>query len=103
MKRPKQTKKYCKTCKTSTAHKVDQYKVAGKRSVLTQGSKARAQKRGKHTGHGNNGRFSRGAISSFKRTGAKISKKTALRYTCTKCKKASQQKSGVRCKKVEFQ
>ena len=96
-------KKYCKTCKTNTPQKVDQYKVAGKRSVLTKGSKARVQKRGKHTGHGNDGRFSRGAISKFKRTGAKISKKTALRYTCTKCKKASLQNKGFRAKKVEFQ
>ena len=103
MKMPKQTKKFCKTCKTNTLHKVDQYKVSGKRSSLTHGTKQRMQRRGKNRGHGNLGRLSKGAISTFKRTGAKVSKKTALRYVCTVCKKASLQKSGFRTKKVEFQ
>lgn len=103
MKLPKQTKKYCKTCKTSTLHKIDQYKVTGKRSSLSHGSKQRIQKRGKCKGHGNLGRLSKGPISGFKRVGAKISKKTALRYTCIVCKKAILQKAGIRAKKVEFQ
>lgn len=103
MKLPKQMKKYCKTCKTNTLQKVDQYKVSGKRSSLTHGSKQRMQQRGKCKGHGNLGRLSKGPISGFKRTGAKISKKTALRYTCTVCKKAMLQKQGIRTKKVEFQ
>ncbi len=103
MKLPKQRKKFCKHCKTNTDHKVDQYKSAGKRGSLSHGSKARMQKRGKNKGFGNKGKLSKKAISAFKRTGAKISKKTTLRYLCVKCKKYIQQKQGFRAKKIELQ
>ena len=102
MKIPKAQKRYCKTCKTSTDHKVDQYKAAGKRGPLSKGSKDRMQSRGKNSGHGNKGKLSKGPITKFKRTGVKVSKKTTLRYTCNTCKKASQQKQGFRAKKIEL-
>ena len=103
MKIPKATKRYCPKCKTSTDQKIEQYKVAGIRSSLSRGSIARARRRGLGRGVGNLGKWgSKPAISKWKRTGAKQSKKTALKYTCKICKKSTQQSRGVRTKKVEF-
>ena len=103
MKIPKVIKRYCPHCNKSTDHKVDQYKSVGKRGSLSHGSIARAMRRGQGRGAGNKGKWgSKPAISKFKRTGAKISKKTTLRYRCSVCKKATQQSSGYRAKKVEI-
>ncbi len=101
MKLPKNTKKYCPKCKKHTEHKIEQAKRRNA-SSLTYGSKHRARKRGKARGHGNLGRYSKPAISKFKATGKKGSKKTDLRYTCSKCKKTQVQKKGFRAKRVEF-
>ena len=104
MKFPKTVKRYCKNCNKTTEHKVDLYKSAGKRGSLSRGSISRARKRGLGRGAGNKGKWgSKPAISKFKRTGAKLSKKTTLRYNCSICKKSSQQKKGFRAKKMEFQ
>ena len=102
MKLPKIIKRYCPFCKVHQAHKVGEYKATGRRSSLSHGSKARMQQRGKNKGHGNHGKLSRGPISGFKRVGAKISKKTTLKYTCNSCKKTHQQRAGIRAKKVEL-
>ncbi|MBL7148107.1 MAG: 50S ribosomal protein L44e [Nanoarchaeota archaeon] len=103
MKLPKQTKKYCKKCKHHTLHKIAV--VKGKeRGSLKKGSMKRAKKRGLGRGYGNKGKYgSKPAISKWKRTGAKTSKKTNLKYTCTVCKKTSLQKKGIRAKKVLFE
>lgn len=103
MKLPKNKKRYCPRCNKYTDQKVDQYKSAGKRGSLSRGSIARAKKRGLGRGFGNKGKWgSKPAISKFKRTGAKISKKTTLRYLCTVCNKMTQQSQGFRTKKLEF-
>jgi len=102
MKIPKETKRYCKYCKKTTAHKITQVKGSN-RGTLKKGSINRAQKRGLGRGAGNKGKYgSKPAISKFKRTGAKVSKKTNLKYTCQECKKASIQSKGKRAKKTEF-
>ncbi len=101
MKIPKTLKRLCKTCKKHTQHKVAQNKKKAA-SPLSRGSKVRARLRGAAKGHGNLGRYSKPAVTKFKRTGAKTTKKTDLRYTCNVCKKSSCQKSGIRAKRVEF-
>tara|TARA_Y100000310_G_C20453232_1_gene701783 strand:- start:62 stop:370 length:309 start_codon:yes stop_codon:yes gene_type:complete len=101
MKLPKSKKRLCKHCKKHTEHKVAQNKKRTARS-LSLGSKYRARKRGVARGVGSKGRYSKPAVTKFKRTGAKNTKKTDLRYTCTTCKKISCQSSGIRAKKVEF-
>ncbi len=101
MKIPKAMKRLCRTCKTHTEHKVAQNKKRSS-SPLSKGSKYRARKRGLARGVGSLGRYSKPAVTKFKRTGAKNTKKTDLRYTCNVCKKSSMQKSGIRAKKVEF-
>jgi len=101
MKLPKTGKRLCKTCKKHTIHKVSQTKRKTA-SPLTKGSKVRAKKRGQARGIGGHGKYSRPAVTKFKRTGAKNTKKTDLRYACSVCKKISCQSSGIRAKKVEF-
>lgn len=101
MKLPKTRKKYCPYCKKHTEHKIAQTKK-GKPRSMTYGSKIRAKLRGKARGKGNRGRYSKPAISKFKMTGKKTSKKVDLRFTCTVCKKTHVQSKGFRAKKVEF-
>src|SRR3989344_498477 len=103
MKLPKETKKYCFKCKKHTNHKISIIK-GKERGPLKRGSISRAQKRGRGVGYGNLGRWgSKPAISKFKMTGAKTSKKTNLKYTCDVCKKSSLQRYGIRAKKVVFE
>ena len=102
MKYPKKINRYCKYCKKYSEHKVGEVKNK-ERGALKHGSIQRAKKRGLGVGMGNKGKWgSKPAISKFKRTGAKISKKTAFKYTCKVCNKATQQSQGFRTKKVEF-
>ena len=101
MKIPKTIKKLCTTCKTHTAQKVTPNKKRTA-SSLSLGSKYRARKRGQARGVGSHGKYSRPAVTKFKRTGAKNTKKTDLRYSCTVCKKMSVQPEGIRSKRVEF-
>jgi large subunit ribosomal protein L44e len=101
MKLPKQMKRYCPYCKKHTDHKVAQTKKGAPRS-MSHGSKYRARLRGSARGTGNLGRYSKPAITKFKRTGKKPTKKTDLRYQCSACKKQHVQKKGFRAKRVEF-
>lgn len=101
MKIPKIKKRYCPYCKKHTDHKVASAKKKNP-SSLTYGSKIRAKKRGAARGHGNLGRYSKPAISKFKMTGKKSSKKTDLRYECKVCKKTHAQKKGFRARRIEF-
>ena len=101
MKIPKVIKRFCKYCKKHTEQKVAQNKKRPA-SSLSFGSKYRARLRGRARGLGNHGKYSKPAVTQFKRTGAKNTKKTDLRYTCSVCKKSSNQAEGIRSKKVEF-
>ena len=102
MKLPKVTKRFCKKCKTHTEHKINQAKrrTPGSAHPMAKAAKPRT---GFGKGHGNLGKYgSKPAISKFKMTGAKTTKKLDLRYECKSCKKSSVQSKGIRCKKVEF-
>ncbi len=101
MKLPKVRMKYCPYCKKHTEHKVSQTKKKSA-SSLSYGSKVRARKRGVARGFGNLGRYSKPAVSKFKRTGAKVTKKTDLRFECKECKKSHTQNHGFRAKRIEF-
>lgn len=94
-------RKYCPSCKTHTEHKVSSTKKKSK-SALSRGSKSRLKKRGLGVGFGNRGKIARGAISSWKRVGAKLAKRTDLRYECTTCKKQWCQRWGIKTKRLEF-
>ncbi|MBU0457066.1 MAG: 50S ribosomal protein L44e [Nanoarchaeota archaeon] len=104
MKIPKTIKRLCTKCKKHTEQKVHNQSFRGlnKTHTMSRGSKGRTMKRGLRRGTGNLGRFSRPAIAKWKMTGAKNTKKTDLRYTCSICKKVSCQSEGIRTKKVEL-
>ena len=102
MKIPKIIKRYCPRCKTHTDQKVTSAKrrTAGSAKPLGKFAKKRA---GFGKGIGNLGRYgSKPAVTKFKMTGKKTSKKTDLRYECAQCKKSTVQKKGKRSKKLEF-
>ncbi len=101
MKLPKTKKRYCPYCKKHTTHKVMQSKKHAA-SSMKYGSKYRARKRGSARGMGSMGRYSKPAMTKWKMTGKKQSKKTDLRYECSECKKSHAQTKGIRAKKVEF-
>jgi len=101
MKIPKAKKRYCPYCKKHTVHKVALAKKKKPRS-MTYGSKVRAKRRGVARGAGNMGRYSKPAISKFKMTGKKTSKKVDLRFECKDCKKQHVQNKGFRSRRAEF-
>ncbi|MBI1969178.1 50S ribosomal protein L44e [Candidatus Woesearchaeota archaeon] len=101
MKIPKNVKRYCPYCKKHTEHKASQNKKKSP-SSMRYGSKIRARKRGRARGYGNLGRYSKPAVTQFKMTGKKQTKKTDFRYECKECKKMHMQDHGIRAKKVEF-
>ena len=101
MKMPKTRKKYCPKCKKHTEHKVSTVKRKSP-SSLKYGSKIRARLRGRARGKGNLGRYSKPAVTKWKMTGKKQTKKLDLRYTCSSCGKTQMRKEGFRAKKLEL-
>lgn len=99
MKLPKTTRRYCAKCKKHTEHQISQAKKTGKRGTLKRGSIPRAKGRGAMPGTGNKNRWG-SKPTKPKRSGAKKSKKTDLRYKCAACNKISVQKKGFRAKKI---
>ncbi len=87
MKIPKITNRYCPHCNKKTSQKIKLVSTGAKRGTLTRGSKQRAMLRGKNRGIGNKGRWSKPAVSKFKRK-SKITKKTNIMYTCSVCGKS---------------
>ncbi len=106
MKIPKDIKRYCPSCKKHTSQKVKEVKGKGrsKSHPLTKFSQVRLKLKGLTTGLGNKGRYSRGALNSWKRYNKKHSKKVDLRYTCTECKKTNVPSgNAIRAKKLQIQ
>jgi ribosomal protein L44E len=99
MKIPKKTNRFCPYCKKKTEQKIKVISSGGKRGTLTRGSKSRAKLRGQNRGIGNQGKYSKPAVTKFKRK-TKTTKKTNIMYTCIECKKSKYQKKGKRAGKV---
>jgi len=104
MKFPKKVKKYCPKCKKHVEMAASEAKQKTRSSVHPQsvGSKLRMRLRGLRRGFGNQNKYSKPAISKFKRTGAKQSKKHVLVLRCSTCNKAVLLNRG-RAKKLELQ
>lgn len=102
MKLPKIIRRYCPYCKKHTQQKISLVSSGHKRGAMKKGSKERARLRGRARGYGNLGRWSKPAITSWKRK-AKSTKKTNILYTCQECKKSKIQKKGKRAGKVTIE
>ena len=103
MKIPKTRKTFCPYCKAQTEHTVSLAKKR-ERGNLKKGSIARLTARGRgKAGFGNKGKVSRGAGSSWKRYGAKTSKKSDFRLKCKVCNKSQVKSSGFRTKKLSIE
>jgi|TARA_Y100000296_G_C4984278_1_gene162182 ribosomal protein L44E len=98
MKIPKKTNRYCPYCRKKTGQKIKLISTGAKRGTLTRGSKSRARLRGQSRGIGNKGKYSKPAVSKFKRK-SKTTKKTNIMYTCEVCGKSKYQKKGKRAGK----
>lgn len=96
---PKTTKRYCPHCNKRTEQKLKQVSTGGKKSSMSRGSKVRAKLRGKARGMGNLGRYSKPAVTKFKRK-TKTTKKVQLLFTCSVCGKGKNQKKGKRMGKL---
>ena len=103
MKIPKKIKKYCPKCKKHVEMAVSEAKQKTRSSVHTMsiGSKVRMRLRGLRRGFGNQNKYSKPAVSKFKRTGAKQSKKHVLVLKCNTCNKSATLNVG-RAKKLEL-
>jgi large subunit ribosomal protein L44e len=104
MKIPKKQRHYCPKCKKHTDMAVSDAKKRTRSTAhpMSRGSKSRIMKRGLRRGFGNLGRYSKPPISKFKRTGAKVSTRSDLRFKCAECSKTVVQKASFRSKKREF-
>ena len=96
---PKTTKRFCPFCKKQTEQKIKILTGGHKRGTLKRGSKDRARLRGSNRGAGNKGKYSKPAVSKFKRK-TKTTTKKVLIYTCQECKKSKNQKKGKRIGKL---
>ena len=106
MKFKKEMKKYCKFCKKHTLHKIKQEKNRGKNKThpMSKGSRMRIRARGRWRGHGNKGKYSKGALTKWKMYNKKRTKKTDFRFTCAVCRKTSLPgKHGYRVGKIAFE
>jgi ribosomal protein L44E len=99
MKLPKKTNRYCPYCNKVTEQKIKLVSSGAKKSSLSRGSKIRAKLRGKARGIGNLGRYSKPAVSKFKRK-TKTTKKSKILYICSVCNKGKDRFKGIRAGKV---
>jgi len=102
MKLPKKTKRFCPFCKKRTEQKIDLVSTGVKRGSLKYGSMLRARLRGKARGFGNWGRYSKPAVSKWKRK-TKATKRLVVIYKCLECKKSKPASSGRRVSKIQLE
>jgi ribosomal protein L44E len=68
---------------------------------LSRGSSPRLELRGFRVGYGNQGRYSRKGPKDWKRK-SKMTKRLAVLYTCTVCKKAKGMSTSIRTSRLEI-
>jgi ribosomal protein L44E len=103
MKLPKETKRYCAKCKKHTKHKIGTAKQSSRNTSKPQSrwSTSRVQSRGLRVGKGNQGRFSKPAIKSWKRK-TKTTRRISITYKCNECGKTKGIKKAVRTGRIEI-
>jgi len=103
MKLPKETKRYCPTCRKHTVHKIDTAKQKSRSSArpMSRGSASRETMRGLRGGTGNLGRRSRKAPKNWKRK-TKTTRRIGITYKCSECGKMHGIKKAIRAGRIEI-
>ena len=103
MKLPEKTNRYCPYCKKQTPQTVSVAKQKSRSSKhpLSRGSDFRLMARGLRVGFGNQGKYSRPAIKSWKMK-TKQTKRLTIMYTCVTCKKSKGRMKGLRVSKIQI-
>ena len=103
MKLPEKTNRYCPHCNKQTPQLVGVAKQRSRSSnhPLSRGSDFRLMARGLRVGFGNQGKYSRPAIKSWKMK-TKQTKRLTVMYTCTVCKKSKGIRKGLRVSKIQI-
>ncbi len=103
MKLPKELQRYCPYCRKHTKQTLAIAKQKSRSSAhpLSRSSTARLQARGLRVGYGNQGRFSKKGVKDWKRK-TKATKRLAVLYTCTVCKKIKGARKSIRVSRIEI-
>ncbi len=103
MKLPKETQRYCPTCKKHTSHTVGTAKQRSRNAgrPLSRWATSRVKLRGLRVGTGNHGRFSKPAINAWKRK-TKVTKRITVTYKCKDCGKIKGIKKAIRTSRIEI-
>src|SRR3989344_2805049 len=93
MKLPKETKRYCPSCKKHTAQKI---------SVVSQKARSASHpmSRGLRRGYGNKGKASKPGVKNWKRK-VKVTRRMNVLYTCKVCGKGKTIKKAMRAGRIE--
>ncbi len=102
MKLPKETRRYCPTCKKHTLQVVSTAKQKSRSAShpLSRGSMSRLRARGLRRGTGNKGKYSKPAVKSWKRK-TKVTRRIGVLYKCKECGKAKGIKKAIRSGRIE--
>ncbi len=103
MKLPKETTRYCPTCKKHTVQVVSTQKQRSRSTAhpLSRWGTSRVESRSYRSGFGNLGRFSKPAVKSWKRK-TKVTKRITVMYKCKTCGKMKGMSSAIRSSRIEI-
>lgn len=103
MKLPKETKRYCPTCKKHTTHGVGTAKQRARSAThpMSRGSPARNKLRHLIGGYGNLGKRSKKGAKDWKRK-VKVTKRITVEYKCKECNKIHQIRKAIRAGRIQI-
>ena len=102
MKLPKETKRYCPSCKKHTAQKISvvSQKARSASHPMSRWSRSRMMARGLRRGYGNKGKASKPGVKNWKRK-VKVTRRMKVLYTCKVCGKGKTIKKAMRAGRIE--
>ena len=103
MKLPKETKRYCPTCKKHTAQVIATAKQKSRSAThpMSRGSPSREKMRGLRGGYGNLGKRSKRGAKDWKRK-TKTTKRITILFRCKVCGKGKIMKTAIRSGRIEI-
>ena len=103
MKLPKETNRYCPTCRKHTSQTIATAKQKARSASypLSRGSPSRSFMRGLTSGYGNLGKRSKKGAKDWKRK-TKVTKRISVLYKCKVCGKIKGIKTAIRSGRIEI-